>query len=332
MIDEILGVKNATRSIPESEWEKVVPKLARELTKVDFKHNYPEDKLHKDWMALQRFSSKDFFINSQKRTGMKLCEHYFPNFFDIQSDNKSFSGLWKDPEVLEKVLRWNRQSHSTPYLSELRRGVYFTQALPKSTMYRPLMAKMIVDHYNAKVVLDPCAGWGGRMLGALASGAEYHAFEPNRETHYNLLRLAEYLNVMDRVNIICDDFLNVKSHNIPKVDLVLTSPPYWDLEVYDDDPKQSIQQFSSYKEWIKGFIIPAVDYSIDHLKQNGTSCWNVAKVRSRHDLCQEVENCHEYRRFYIDQTFSVVSSRRQFNQKKNKNLKSKDDTVCYKKR
>ncbi len=329
MIEKFINTKNASRNLSDKEWEKVVPKLAKELAKVDYRYEYDDTQLWRDWQNLKKFNNPEIFINSTRRVGMKLCEHFFPNFFDIKSNGKTFSELWKDPKVLEAVLRWNRKSHSTPYLSELRRGVYFTQGLPKSTMYRPLMAKTIVDHYGAKTVLDPCAGWGGRMLGAVASGAHYYAFEPNKETHYNLLRLARYLDIMDRVTIVCDDFLRVSSYNVPKVDMVLTSPPYFDLEIYDDDPRQSVEQFSTYKDWVKGFIIPSVDHSVDLLKKGGVSCWNVAKIRSRHDLRLEVQNCHEYRGMKIDEVFSVVSSRRQFNQRDRKNLKTTDDTVCF---
>lgn len=329
LIHDFLNQKNSTRNLSDREFEELLPKLAEELTQVDYHYDHPEHLLRKDWSRLQKENVYDNFIDSRSRVGMKLCEHFFPNFFEIRSNGKQFTELWKDPNVLEAVIRWNRKSHSTPYLSELRRGVYFTQGLPKSTMYRPLMAKTIVERYNAKSVLDPCAGWGGRMLGTLAAGADYVGFEPNKETHYNLLRLARFIGQEHRVTIICDDFLNVKRHHLSKFDMVLTSPPYWDLEIYDDDPKQSVEQFTNYRDWVKGFIIPAVDHSIDHLKDGGVSCWNVAKVRSRHDLCMEVEHCHEYRNFVVDQTFSVVSSKRQYNQNDKGNLKSHDDTICY---
>ena len=49
-------------------------------------------------------------------------------------------------------MRWNRKSHSTPYLSEIKRGIYFNFGLPKSTMYRPQMAKMIVTDLNGELV------------------------------------------------------------------------------------------------------------------------------------------------------------------------------------
>ena len=59
------------------------------------------------------------------------------------------------------------------------------------------MAKAIYDTYcqpNAKV-LDPCGGYGGRLLGAMSSGnvSSYTALEPNFSTYQGLLDLREHL-------------------------------------------------------------------------------------------------------------------------------------------
>jgi len=56
---------------------------------------------------------------------MKLCEHFFPNFFDIENKNgDSFKSLWK-ADKLEKVIRWNRKSHSTPLPIGIEKGNIF---------------------------------------------------------------------------------------------------------------------------------------------------------------------------------------------------------------
>jgi tRNA G37 N-methylase Trm5 len=182
---------------------------------------------------------------------MKLCEHFFPNFYDIQDNRgKSFRNQWNKNNLI-KILKWNRKSHSTPYLSELKRGIYFCCGMTKNTMYRPQMSKLICDHYKPKIVLDPCAGWGGRMLGAVASGAYYIAFEPNTETFNNLQKLIEFLNISDNVRIICDDAMNMLNYDLPKVDLIITSPPYFDLEVYTAEHTQSINNHNTYESWTR---------------------------------------------------------------------------------
>ena len=45
----------------------------------------------------------------------------------------------------------------------------------------PGYANAIFEHFGAKAVLDPCAGWGGRLAGAAAARCveRYVAFDPN---------------------------------------------------------------------------------------------------------------------------------------------------------
>ena len=327
MIQTFLNIKNSVRNLSDVEFENILPTLASELEDVSFYYSYSDSDLLKDWNALIKWNARVDTMASTQRVGMKLCEHFFPNFFDIENkDGNSFKSLWK-ADKLEKVLRWNRKSHSTPYLSELRRGIYFNYKLAKSTMYRPQMAKMVVTNLGAKRVLDPCAGWGGRMLGVVAAGAEYVAFEPNTETYDGLLKLIKLLGIEDKVRIIKDSALEMDKYDIGEFDLILTSPPYFDLEVYSHEDTQSIKGCDTYSMWVNNFLKPLIELSISHMKQNGWSCWNVHNV-GKMKMIDDVKVIHEG--YNNQKVFSVTSSKRQTNQTVSKN-KNADVTICYSK-
>lgn len=325
MIELYLGKKNSTRNLSDDEFELLLPKLSNELELVSFYTTYSEKELKDDWVKLQQWNANVLSISSTQRIGLKLCEHFFPNFYDIQSKNgNSFKSLWK-ADNLQKVLKWNRKSHSTPYLSELKRGIYFNFNLPKSTMYRPQMAKMITANLSATRVLDPCAGWGGRMLGVVSAGADYLAFEPNTKTYDGLLKLAKYLNITDKVTIINDSALEMNKYNIGEFDLVLTSPPYFNLEVYSDEKTQSINEHHTYSDWFSNFLEPLIKLSTSHLKKFGWSCWNVHNIGNM-KMIDDVRNIHiDYK---TQKNFCVTSSKRQTNQTTKKN-KNSDVTICY---
>jgi len=327
MIQTFLNIKNSVRNLSDVEFENILPTLANELEDVSFYYSYSDSDLLKDWNSLIKWNARVDSMASTQRVGMKLCEHFFPNFFDIENkDGNSFKSLWK-ADKLEKVLRWNRKSHSTPYLSELRRGIYFNYKLAKSTMYRPQMAKMVVTNLGAKRVLDPCAGWGGRMLGCIASGAEYVAFEPNTETYESLLKLIKFLGIEDKVRIIKDSALEMDKYDIGEFDLILTSPPYFDLEVYSHEDTQSIKGCDTYSMWVNNFLKPLIELSISHMKQNGWSCWNVHNV-GKMKMIDDVKVIHEG--YNNQKVFSVTSSKRQTNQTVSKK-KNADVTICYSK-
>lgn len=326
MLEQYLNVRYSLRNISDQEFESILPKLASELEQVSYIPNYNSETLNNDYDKLCKYKASSNTINSTSRIGLKLCEHFFPNFYDIEMKDKSFSTLWKK-ENLEKVLRWNRKSHSTPYLSELKRGIYFCLGLTKNTMYRPQMAKLICDTYKPKTVLDPCAGWGGRMLGTVASGAHYYAFEPNTETYKNLKNLIDFLGIEQSVTLINDDALQLCKYNIPNVDLVLTSPPYYDLEVYCRENTQSIANHSTYDSWSNGWFKELIKLCLGKL-DNGYSCWNVAKT-GNNDMSSDLVNYHKQFGYNQINQFDVVSSKRQALNKTGKD-KSQDITVVFK--
>lgn len=328
MIEKFLNVKGSLRNLSDDEFESVLPIISSELETVNFYSNYEEIILKKDWMDLKHWNPSVTEIASTQRIGMKLCEQFFPNFYDIENKKGvSFKSLWKS-DNLQKVLKWNRKSHITPYLSEIKRGIYFNFNLAKSTMFRPQLAKMIVSGLGAKRVLDPCAGWGGRMLGCVSADCEYIAFEPNIETYTNLINLSQFLGIDDKVKIFNDSALNMNQYDIGVVDLILTSPPYFDLEVYSHENTQSIKGCDSYDIWLDKFLNPLIELSLSHLKENGWSCWNVHNI-GKMKMIDDVKNMHsEYK---TEKIYTVTSSKRQTNQTETKK-KNSDITICYSKK
>jgi 16S rRNA G966 N2-methylase RsmD len=327
-LKDILNIRYSTRNMSNADFDLAVPNLAKELEQTSFYHNYTVEEMQKDWKKLCDWTTTDDSINSTSRLGMKLSEHFCPNFYDIESaTGTSYKSLWTASN-LEKILRWNRKGHSTPYMSELKRGIYFCCGLTKNTMYRPQMMKLACIKYKPKIVLDPCAGWGGRMLGAVSYGAQYIAFEPNTTTYNNLLHIVNFLGIQNKVTLICDDARNMKKYNLPKVDLVLTSPPYFDLEVYAHEDTQSIKNMNTYQDWADNFLREIIKLGTEQLTSNGVSCWNVGKVRNR-DMNVDVEKYHKEFNFTKINTLSVNSSKRQSNQSTQKNDKSSDNTVVY---
>lgn len=303
MIEKFLNNKNSLRSIPDDEFERILPQLAKELKSVSIETKYSDDVLLRDYDNLKKWNPTDI-LNARSRIGMKLCDHFFPNIYDVKSNGKVFRDCWEDEELLMKILRWNRGTHSTPYLSELKRGVYFCGGLTKSTMFRPQLAKMIVSKYDSNTVLDPCAGWGGRMIGTTSCGFRYIGLEPNTETYNSLVAMSEFLKIESLVTLINDGVENIKNYDIPNVDLILTSPPYYDLEIYSEERTQSHIGYDSYDDWVSGFLHPAIRSCVEKLNTGGISCWNVHNI-GKMKMISDVSSFHESLGFMEDCTFKL---------------------------
>jgi len=327
LIEDILNKRYSTRSLSDEEFYNNIDSLASQLSNVDYKPYYDEKSLRKDWYNLCKFNSDDNYISSTSRIGMKICEHFFPNFYDIQTTKGfSFSKAWQDIDLLKKILVWNRKSHSTPYLSELKRGIYFCSGSTKSTMYRPQISKIITR--GCKTVFDPCAGWAGRMIGAVANKCKYYAFEPNTKTYENLQKVITFLGIEKYTHIINDSALNFHKYDIPKTEICLTSPPYFNLEIYSDEETQSIANTNTYEDWIKTFLNPLIKICIKNLDHNGRSCWNVANI-GKYKMWDDINHEHMINNYEYKCDYNIVSSARQVNQNLNGNRKSIDKTVVY---
>jgi hypothetical protein len=273
----------------EPEFHVFVDSLAEALAadpRVLLVDEYTVDERKKDWEKLTKQTHTK--LDSRSRTGHKLLDHHMPHFWDVKNPKgKSVSGMMT-PEALRKAILLNTQMHSTPYVSEIRRTLVLSGGLASVTKYRAGMAKYIVERYSAKTVLDPCIGWGGRMLGALATNATYIGCEPDPNTFRGLQGILQDIEKPAQLyNRPAEDI--VPTLDSVSVDMILTSPPYYTLEIYTAG-EQSVKDNMSWETWVTNWLRPLVLECIRVLKPNGTSCWSVKNFK--YPLADVVRDIH----------------------------------------
>jgi hypothetical protein len=330
LMDRILNRKHALSSLTDAEFEALLPKLAAELAANGVLHeSYPGAEIQKDWALLLK---KDATINATtisatEVAGMKIMRKHMQHFHAVRNyKGHSVESLWTQP-CLEKALRFNRAQHSTPYASEIIRSLSFANGLGKVTMYRPMMAKKVVSYLTAKDgltdvrVLDVCAGWGGRMIGAKsvelspASTCKVHytGIDPCEKTHGALRAIRDELGLTN-VTLIHKPAEVALRDLDPSVtyDIALTSPPYYNLEIYSDEPTQSIATKDGYQTWLNEFLNPVIAGVI----RLGVkySCWSVKnfKTDKKYDLLDDVIRIHGEHgwRLLDGVVFTMANSRR----------------------
>lgn len=294
---------------------------------IDYKYNYSESELVSDWKKL--CDIKEYKNGAQFKPGMKLCQHFFPNFWNIKNEkNFSFSDAWNNPEIMDKVRIWGLRGMSQLWLSWIRRAVFLTAGLPNSSFYRPHFAKQIisfVDHKKNGTLFDPCAGWGGRLLGTVSCNWHYVACEPNIETYNNLIKMIDFLGVKKYVTIYNIPAENFDYNNMKNIDIVLTSPPYFNLEKYSKEENQSYNKYQTYDIWEKKWLQPLVYNCQNILKKNGLSCWNVMNF-GKYNLVNTILNSHSEKKWLHITNLGFDSPLANI-----RNLKNKDVTYIFKK-
>jgi len=249
---------------------------------------YSQEERKKDWIALVK-KEAILPIDARSRPGHKILDHYMRHFYDVRNHAGISVRSLVTQAAVEKALLANIHMHSTPYKSEIRRMLVMTGGLGNVTKYRAITAKAIVQHFGAKRVFDPCIGWGGRLLGSLAAGATYTGCELDPKTAAGLRSILADLGPAGTRATIHESPVESTTLTGP-FDLILTSPPYYNLELYNVD-----LPFATWEAWVQGWLKPVILKCIGLLKPGGVSAWSVKNFRSDKayplaDVTKEIHN------------------------------------------
>ena len=323
-----LNVRNLNKSLTQEDFDNIIDKLVNNIYNYGFENiiNDYNKKLNpkKDWVNLKKKKIEKNNISSTSTTGLAVMKKYMTHIYKVKNyKGKSIYNLW-NKKIIKKALITNRKSHSTPYVTEIIRQIGFTSGTSKVTMYRPLLTKRIVQYFNAKNVLDVCVGWGGRLLGSVCNdGVHYTGFEPFNETFAKLNKIVEELEIQGNVTLYNECAEKVLPKLEKKYDLALTSPPYYNLEIYTDEKSQS-HHYGSYEDWINKFLDPVINGVLNKLVDDGKSCWSVKnfKTDKNYNLLDDVVAIHKkYGWKKIDTEFYVGNCLRPGLKEKNGDIK-----------
>ena len=188
-------------------------------------------------------------------------------------------------------------------------SVYRTQAVGQ---FNPLFAKHFCDSYcrPGGSVFDPCAGFGARMAGVMASGRNYVGIDPAPLTVGALGRLAAWLNCRSSGKAFVVRGCAEDSPMLAgSFDMAITSPPYFNKEEYAYDRTQSFVRFPDYGSWLEGFLGPMVKGVCLALKPGAVFVLNVNDVDG-HSLSSDVLSLAGEAGFRLERTFRSSSLRR----------------------
>ena len=135
------------------------------------------------------------------------------------------------------------------------------------------------------VCLDTSCGFGARMSGVLLNDPSYHftylGIDPNTKLQERLNEMGEFYKKHKLTNGTYDLRCQGSEVFIPewvgKADVMFTSPPYFDLEVYSNEETQSLS-YGSYHNWVKYFVQPTVINIYKYLKPGGIAMINIKNM------------------------------------------------------
>ena len=92
------------------------------------------------------------------------------------------------------------------------------------------------------------------QLSVCNDGVNYTGIEPYSKTFNGLVNIKRELDLTDdRVKLYNDTAENVLPTLEACYDLALTSPPYYNLEIYSDENTRS-HHYGTYEQWVENFF------------------------------------------------------------------------------
>jgi len=240
------------------------------------------DELNKDLINLIDFDADE---NTNTFYGNPFLYHFqFKNLLNCKREGgRTIYEIYNDKAEWDKLIDSARKRNRGGRTAAGNVFECFRINLGSIVMFKSTTAKYLYKKYNAKSVLDPTAGWGGRMLGAWALGIDYTGIDTNTNMKPAYDKMTEYLTSYNEFNnplfekenntnlkMIWSSALDVDFSKID-YDFVLTSPPYVNLEIYEH-----MDKWSSDKAFYKDFFIPLWQKSVDNIKKGGHVCFNIS--------------------------------------------------------
>ena len=257
---------------------------------------YPTDAeiRQKDFDKLMKYDFRTLFENNiikQSMHGLGLAWSYFPHSFNVRSNDKMTPyEAFMDDEIFIKVIRKRLQMGTYISDSGIRKMLKIFTGVQGVSNFRPTAAACIYDRFAKNgVVWDMSGGWGGRLLGAIAGGVKFYiATEPSKLAFDGLHDMAEdFAGKMDYEIFKCGSEEYQPDEEM--LDLCFTSPPYFDLEKYSEEPSQSYIKFNNKRAWVEGYLRKTFQNCYCGLKKGKFMLINIADVKGKNNINLETE-------------------------------------------
>jgi len=265
------------------------------------------DELYKDFLALRKMDpniivEKDNIIQAFQQVGINTFKHFSPHFYEVNRGwGKKLSMLetFENDKLLFATIK-NRLSQGFNITGNMiKQGLANSKLAFKASIFNPMIAKYIYSQHTKEndIIYDYSMGFGQRLLAALSLPyhIKYIGVDPYSKSVIANQNIYDFFNkniitLNKEIDIIqsgsekyCDP------QYIGKVNLAFSSPPYFNMEKYDDSQDQA-----AYTEDYLSFINEWWKNTVENIKQllipNGYFILNMKEEINGFDILEDMSN------------------------------------------
>ena len=247
-------------------------RITNELYPISF------DDAKNDFLELLNLTQKDINnISSYSKIGNKTVNYFTAlerlstigrkgiSFFDLVENKDMYL---KKPYV-KKLMDYYNDMDELHALTKVMALYYGSIAI-----FKPIITMKIIQKFECNQgLLDFTMGWGGRLVGCCALQIpHYIGIDLNNHLKIPYKNLVNMIkpHTKTKITLYFKSALNIDYSKL-KYDIVFTSPPYYNIELYNNTKKQTKE------EWDNNFYIPIFSKTFNHLQPNGHYILNISK-------------------------------------------------------
>jgi len=193
--------------------------------------------------------------NGRSKLGNKIIDYYF---FEERLQTKGKNGIcfyefvndietYGEKRYIQTLMNFTKEKNR--YADNEHAKLYYIYGLAfgRISPFKITNAIELYQMFSPTSVFDPCMGWGGRLLGAIALDINYIGCDLNinLRKHYKQLQKDFREKHSSTVKLYFQDALSL-DYNDFKYDMVFTSPPYFNIEQYNHMPLKSRQEWAEF--------------------------------------------------------------------------------------
>ena len=194
---------------------------------------YEEKRMRKDYSILQNMPVSSNYNNKIIPSNSIVTMFHKSIYSSHKAGRSSPLEAWSDENLLRQCIE-NRIIYISKWSSyNIARGFEKNKIAPRVSVFQPSLARYLLQRYapEAKTVLDPMAGFSGRMLGTCSLGMNYTGYDVSSVATKEANLIIDFLK-LDAEYIQADvHTLDIRRN----YDVLLACPPYGNKEIWEVD-------------------------------------------------------------------------------------------------
>ena len=225
--------------------------------------------------------------------GLQLGRFWFPNMQDAKwnnNDTVSMKARFNHDNKLKRAIKlcYVHRDEGTESVipRNLRRALELVNGGTIQN-FKPMNARAVWEYICPTMwgnVLDFSSGYGGRMTGAMTSRMAYNytGIDPNTRTFQGLEALGELLTEEGQGRGFSMNCMPSEEFDPEPgfYDAAFSSPPYFNLETYTDEPTQCMNRYTNLDRWFEGYVAPTLEMIYRGLASDSIYAVNIADYKN----------------------------------------------------